>query len=69
MYAATGTVNMAQLAERLPDELPAATALVLQLMLLLAFAHQGRGLPAVGLAARLLPDRARHRSPRCSPAC
>ena len=31
--------------------------------------HQGGDLPAVVLAARLLPDGARHRSPRCSRAC
>ena len=31
--------------------------------------HQGGRVPAVVLAARLLPDRARHPSPRCSPDC
>ncbi|RGC70111.1 Na(+)/H(+) antiporter subunit D [Micromonospora sp. MW-13] len=36
VYAATGTLNMAQLAQRL-DELPAGVRLSLQLMLLLAF--------------------------------
>ena len=68
VYAATGTVNMAQLAGRLgdlPGRHPAAAAVDAADRVL----HQGRGLPAVGLAARQLPDRARRRSPRCSPAC
>ncbi|MGY1615282.1 Na+/H+ antiporter subunit D [Geodermatophilus sp. SYSU D00691] len=36
VYAATGTVNLAQLAERL-DDIPAGTALLVQSMLLIAF--------------------------------
>ena len=60
IYASTGTVNMAQLAIRLGD-LPEGTQLLLQSMLLIAFSHQGGGLPALGLAARQLPDRARRR--------
>ncbi len=57
VYAATGTVNMAQLAVRL-GELPghAAAAAVDAAGRL---RHQGRGLPAVVLAARQLPDRTR----------
>ena len=58
VYAATGTVNLAQLALRLP-ELPDGIQLVLQLLLLTVFCDQGGRLPAVGLAARLLPDRPR----------
>ena len=58
VYAATGTVNLAQLAE--PHRRPArpASRLVLQLLLLHRLRDQGGGVPAVGLAARQLPDRA-----------
>jgi multicomponent Na+:H+ antiporter subunit D len=51
LYAATGTVNMAQLAERL-DALPDGTRLVLQLMLLVAFAVKAAVFPMFGW----LPD-------------
>ena len=68
IYAATGTVNMAQLAVRL-DGVSPGTRSALFAVLLVGVRHQGRGVPAVGLAAGLLPDRARARSPRCSPAC
>ncbi len=51
IYAATGTVNMAQLASRL-DELPDGTRLVLQLMLLVAFAVKAAVFPVFGW----LPD-------------
>ena len=44
IYAATGTVNMAQLAERLPD-VPSGTRLVLELMLLVAFAIKAAVFP------------------------
>ncbi|MGN9809693.1 Na+/H+ antiporter subunit D [Micromonospora sp. BQ11] len=44
VYAATGTLNMAQLAQRL-DALPAGVRLVLQLMLLLAFAIKAAVFP------------------------
>ena len=68
IYGALGTVNMAQIAERM-TELPQETQLVLHLMLLARVQHQGGGLPAVVLAART-PIRPRpRRSPRCSPDC
>jgi multicomponent Na+:H+ antiporter subunit D len=51
VYAATGTVNMAQLAERL-DALPDGTRLVLQLMLLVGFAVKAAVFPVFGW----LPD-------------
>jgi multicomponent Na+:H+ antiporter subunit D len=51
IYAATGTVNMALLAERLGD-LPDGTRLVLQLMLLVAFAVKAAVFPVFGW----LPD-------------
>ncbi|MFP5348053.1 MAG: Na+/H+ antiporter subunit D [Actinomycetes bacterium] len=51
VYAATGTVNMAQLAVRL-DALPDGTRLVLQLMLLLGFAVKAAVFPMSGW----LPD-------------
>ena len=65
IYAATGTVNLAQLSLRLaelPDRRPAGPAAAAADRVL----DQGGGLPAVGLAARLLPDRARpgHRGVR-----
>ncbi|MEV1145848.1 Na+/H+ antiporter subunit D, partial [Micromonospora sp. NPDC049799] len=44
VYAATGTLNMAQLAQRL-DALPAGVRLILQLMLLLAFAIKAAVFP------------------------
>ncbi|GAB2688693.1 Na+/H+ antiporter subunit D [Thalassiella azotivora] len=51
VYAATGTVNLAQLAGRL-DDLPDGTRLVLQLMLLLGFAIKAAVFPLSGW----LPD-------------
>ncbi len=51
VYAATGTVNMAQLAQRLP-ELPDGTQAVLQLMLLIAFGIKAAAFPLSGW----LPD-------------
>ncbi|MFE9203069.1 Na+/H+ antiporter subunit D [Micromonospora sp. NPDC007230] len=51
VYAATGTLNMAQLAGRL-DDLPAGVRLVLQLMLLLAFAIKAAVFPV----SAWLPD-------------
>ena len=65
IYAATGTVNMAELAGRLdalPDGHPADAAVRAAGRV----RHQGGGVPAVGLAARLLSDRARagHRGVR-----
>ena len=68
VYAATGTVNMAQLAGRLGD-LPDGVQLLLHVAAADRVLHQGRGVPALGLAARQLSDRARRRSPRCSPGC
>ena len=59
---------MAQLAGRL-DALPDGLRLVLQLHAAARVRHQGGGLPAVGLAAGQLSDRASRRSPPCSPAC
>jgi multicomponent Na+:H+ antiporter subunit D len=51
VYAATGTVNLAQLAGRL-DDLPPGTRLTLQLMLLLGFAVKAAVFPVFGW----LPD-------------
>lgn len=51
LYAATGTVNMAELAQRL-DAVPEATRLVLQLMLLVGFAVKAAVFPVFGW----LPD-------------
>ena len=51
IYAATGTVNLAQLALRLP-EIDPGVRLVLQVLLLLAFAIKAADLPAVRVAAR-----------------
>ncbi len=51
IYAATGTVNLAQLATRL-DDLPDSTTLVLQLMLLLGFCVKAAVFPLSGW----LPD-------------
>ena len=48
----------ADLADQARRSCPRRPQLVLQVMLLRGLRHQGRGLPAVGLAARLLPDRA-----------
>ncbi len=65
VYAATGTVNMAQLAVRL-GELPAGTQLLLQSMLLVAFGIKAAVFPL----SSWLPDSyptAPRRSPRCSP--
>ena len=68
VYAATGTLNLAQLAERLgdlPDRVsPGAAAAAAD-----DVRDQGGGVPAVAVAAGQLPDGARRRSPRCSPAC
>ena len=68
VYAATGTLNMAELAVRL-DDVSAGTRSAHVRGAAGGVRHQGRGVPAVDLAARLLPHRARPRSPRCSPAC
>ena len=57
IYGALGTVNMVQISERM-TELPQETQLVLHLHAAAGVQHQGRRLPAVVLAARLLSDRA-----------
>ena len=57
IYAATGTVNLAQLAVRLRGA-ARGTRSACCAVLLRGLRHQGRGVPAVGLAAGLLPDRA-----------
>ena len=69
IYAATGTAQHGAARRparrRCPDNLQpdAAGHAAARLR------YQGGGLPAVGLAARQLPHRARLRSPRSSPAC
>ena len=68
LYSATGTVNMADLADP-HRRAPAGRAHRLRRAPARRVRHQGRGVPAVLLAARQLPDRARRRSPRSSPAC
>ena len=66
LYSATGTVNMAELAgqiRELPDGLQSAVRRAARR----GVRHQGGAVPAVLLAPRQLPDRARHPSPPCSP--
>ena len=65
IYAATGTLNMAEVAVRM-DGVAAGTRSAIVRGAARRVRHQGGGVPAVVLAARLLPDRtgARHRGVR-----
>ena len=56
IYGALGTVNMVQISERM-TQLPQQTQTVLHVHAAARVQHQGRRLPAVVLAARLVPDR------------
>ena len=68
VYAATGTVNIAQIAERdRPGCRPRAGAPARDAAHRVR--HQGRRVPAGVLAARLATRPRPPRSPRCSPAC
>ncbi len=67
-YAATGTVNMADLGGR-DRRAPERAAGRPRRAVPRRVRHQGGDRPALLLAARQLPDAHRRRSPRSSPAC
>jgi multicomponent Na+:H+ antiporter subunit D len=68
VYAATGTVNMADAAERLQD-VPDGVRVGPGADAARRLRHQGGPVPAVLVAARQLPDGAVAGDRRCSPAC